>query len=157
MIIAIFDISKDLNDEDLEILDWAKQKNSIIVLNKSDLMKKNDKVEAQINNVGKRVIKISAKNGDGIEDLYDEIQNMFNLNQISDDNEVIITNERHKNQIDKAIKDIDFSIDSIKRKMPIDMTSIYIRQVLLDLGEITGKNVNDEIINNIFKNFCLGK
>lgn len=157
LIIAIFDISKDLNDEDLEILDWAKQKNSIIVLNKSDLMKKNDKVEAQINNVGKRVIKISAKNGDGIEDLYDEIQNMFNLNQISDDNEVIITNERHKNQIDKAIKDIDFSIDSIKRKMPIDMTSIYIRQVLLDLGEITGKNVNDEIINNIFKNFCLGK
>ena len=79
------------------------------------------------------------------------------MNKISADNNVIITNERHKNQINKAISDIDLAIDSIEKNMPIDMTSIYIRQTLIDLGEITGKNVTDDIINNIFKNFCLGK
>lgn len=157
LIIAIFDISRVLSDEDLDIIDMIKDKNAIIVLNKSDIMHNNLKVEEIVKNAGKTVIKISAKNGDGIDELYNEIERMFDLNEISSDNNVIITNERHKNQINKAISDIEFAIDSIKKSMPIDMTSIYIRQTLIDLGEITGKNVTDDIINNIFKNFCLGK
>ena len=157
LIIAIFDISRDLSDEDLEIIDIIKNKNAIIVLNKSDIMQNNLDVENVVKKAGKKVIKISAKNGDGIDDLYKEIEELFDLNKISADNNVIITNERHKNQINKAISDIDLAIDSIEKNMPIDMTSIYIRQTLIDLGEITGKNVTDDIINNIFKNFCLGK
>lgn len=157
LIIAIFDITSKLSKEDLEILDIIKDKNSIIVLNKIDLMKNNKEVENTLTKIGKPVIKLSAKNNEGIDKLYKEIEKLFNLNKISQDNEVIITNERHKNQIIKAINDIQLSIDSINNKMPIDMTSIYIRQTLIDLGEITGKNVTDEVIKNIFKNFCLGK
>lgn len=157
LIIAIFDITSKLSKEDLEILDIIKDKNSIIVLNKIDLMKNNKEVENTLTKIGKPVIKLSAKNNEGIDKLYKEIEKLFDLNKISQDNEVIITNERHKNQIIKAISDIQLSIDSINNKMPIDMTSIYIRQTLIDLGEITGKNVTDEVIKNIFKNFCLGK
>ena len=157
LIIAIFDITSKLSKEDLEILDIIKDKNSIIVLNKIDLMKNNKEVENTLTKIGKPVIKLSAKNNEGIDKLYKEIEKLFDLNKISQDNEVIITNERHKNQIIKAINDIQLSIDSINNKMPIDMTSIYIRQTLIDLGEITGKNVTDEVIKNIFKNFCLGK
>lgn len=157
LIIAIFDITSKLSKEDLEILDIIKDKNSIIVLNKIDLMNNNKEVENTLTKIGKPVIKLSAKNNEGIDKLYKEIEKLFDLNKISQDNEVIITNERHKNQIIKAINDIQLSIDSINNKMPIDMTSIYIRQTLIDLGEITGKNVTDEVIKNIFKNFCLGK
>lgn len=157
LIIAIFDITKKLSKEDLEILKIIEKKNAIIVLNKTDLIQENKDLEDKLNNVGKTIVKISAKNNNGIDKLFNEIEKLFDLNKISQDNEVIITNERHKNQINKAIKDIDLAIESIENKMPIDMTSIYIKQTLIDLGEITGKNVTDEIIKNIFKNFCLGK
>lgn len=157
LIIAIFDITKKLSKEDLEILKIIEKKNAIIVLNKTDLIQENKDLEEKLNNVGKTIVKISAKNNNGIDNLFNEIEKLFDLNKISQDNEVIITNERHKNQINKAIKDIDLAIESIENKMPIDMTSIYIKQTLIDLGEITGKNVTDEIIKNIFKNFCLGK
>ncbi len=157
LIIAIFDITKKLSKEDLEILKIIEKKNAIIVLNKTDLIQENKDLEEKLSNVGKTIVKISAKNNNGIDKLFNEIEKLFDLNKISQDNEVIITNERHKNQINKAIKDIDLSIESIENKMPIDMTSIYIKQTLIDLGEITGKNVTDEIIKNIFKNFCLGK
>ena len=157
LIIAIFDITKKLSKEDLEILKIIEKKNAIIVLNKTDLIQENKDLEEKLSNVGKTIVKISAKNNNGIDKLFNEIEKLFNLNKISQDNEVIITNERHKNQINKAIKDIDLAIESIENKMPIDMTSIYIKQTLIDLGEITGKNVTDEIIKNIFKNFCLGK
>ena len=157
LIIAIFDITKKLSKEDLEILKIIEKKNAIIVLNKTDLIQENKELEEKLSNVDKTIVKISAKNNNGIDKLFNEIEKLFNLNKISQDNEVIITNERHKNQINKAIKDIDLAIESIENKMPIDMTSIYIKQTLIDLGEITGKNVTDEIIKNIFKNFCLGK
>lgn len=157
LIIAIFDITKKLSKEDLEILKIIEKKNAIIVLNKTDLIQENKDLEDKLNNVDKTIVKISAKNNNGIDKLFNEIEKLFDLNKISQDNEVIITNERHKNQINKAIKDIDLAIESIENKMPIDMTSIYIKQTLIDLGEITGKNVTDEIIKNIFKNFCLGK
>lgn len=82
---------------------------------------------------------------------------MFNLDQISSNNETTITNERHKIQIVKANENIDKAIESIENNMPTDIAAIYIKQALIDLGEITGKNVSEDIINDIFKNFCLGK
>ena len=82
---------------------------------------------------------------------------MFKLNEISENNEIIITNERHKNQIQKAIDDVSQAIDSLEVETPVDISAIYIKQALEDLGEITGRNISEDIINEIFKNFCLGK
>ena len=156
LIIAIFDITENINEEDNEILNIIKNKNSIIVLNKIDIQENNNIMESKLQKLSKPIIKISAKNNEGVDILYDEIEKMFNLDKITNNNEILITNERHKNQISKAIKSIDEAINIIN-VMPTDIVSICIKSALEDLGEITGKNVSENIINEIFKNFCLGK
>ena len=82
---------------------------------------------------------------------------MFELNEISSNNEILITNERHKNQIIKAKQNILNAIETVKNNTPVDIISIYINQAMEDLGEITGVNVSENIINEIFAKFCLGK
>ena len=153
LIIAIFDGSKKIEKADNEILKLINDKNSIIILNKIDL----GNPIFEINKIDKPVIKISAKTGYGIENLYSEIVRMFEINEVEINNCEIITNVRHKNQIRKAVNNIDDAIDSIKNNMPIDIVSINIRDCLSDLGDITGENVTDDIINKIFSKFCLGK
>ena len=100
---------------------------------------------------------ILALKNEGIDQLYDKIEELFEFNELSADNEILITNERHKNQINKAIENVELGIQSLKDNVPVDISAIYIKQVLEDLGEITGKNVTEDIINEIFKKFCLGK
>ena len=157
LIIAIFDSSKELSEEDLEILNIAKDKKSIVLLNKIDLKSVLDENNEKINATGSKVIKISALNNKGIEELYDEIMNLFNLNQINLDNELIITNARHKNLISKAIKNISEVRKTINNKMPLDIVAIFIKNILENLGNITGEVVDENIINEIFAKFCLGK
>ena len=157
LIIAIFDCSKDLDDEDLEILNIIKDKKAIILLNKVDLGDLKLEKNEMIANSCENIIKISAKNGDGIEDLYEKISSMFRKNEISMNEGVIITNIRHKNQIDKAIKSVNEAIASNESGLPIDIVSIPIKQVLNDLSAITGEDVSEDIINEIFSKFCLGK
>lgn len=156
LIIAIFDVSKELEAEDYEILDIIKDKKAIVVLNKVDI-NTNENTENILNKLCKPIAKISALNGTGIDNLYKKIVEICGLESISSSNEIIITNERHKNQIKKAIENVNNAILAIKENTPVDISSIYIKQALEDLGEITGKNVNEDIINEIFKNFCLGK
>ena len=156
LIIGIFDSSRELEKEDFQILKLIENKKSIIVLNKIDL----DECyldETKFKNIDNSILKISAKTGYGIENLYNEIAKMFEINEIEINNCEIITNVRHRNQLRKAICSTDASIDSIKQNMPIDIISINIRDVLNCLGNITGENVTDDIINKIFSKFCLGK
>ena len=157
LIIAIFDLSRNFEDEDKEIMDIIKNKNAIIVLNKVDIKQNNKLLENELNKLCKPTIKISAMDKSGLDKLYDKIIEVFSLNELYNDNEILITNERHKNQIKKAKENINQAIISIKDNMPIDISSIHIKQALEDLGEITGKNVSEDIINEIFSKFCLGK
>ena len=157
LIIAIFDSSKELTEEDLEILQLIKNKKVIILLNKVDLNVVIDENDERLLNVSKNILKISALNRDGIEELYEKISEMFNLNEINLDNEVLITNIRHKNIISKAIENVKKADESLKLNMPIDIITIYIKEILEDLGEITGEFVTEDVINEIFAKFCLGK
>ena len=93
----------------------------------------------------------------GLEELYSTISEMFINNEIDLNDEIIITNVRHKNQIHKAIENINRAIEQINKNMTIDIVAICIREVLEDLGEIVGSNVSEDIINKIFSKFCLGK
>lgn len=157
LIIAIFDSSKELTAEDKEILDIIKNKKSIILLNKSDLnciLKENDE---RFTNISDNVLKISALEGNGLEELYELIAKMFSLNEINLDNDVIITNIRHKNLISKAIENVKEAKKTIEENMPVDIVAIFIKNILEDLGNITGEFVTDDIINEIFSKFCLGK
>ena len=157
LVIAIFDSSKELNEEDIEILKLIENKNVIILLNKSDLntvLNENDERFTRITN---RILKISALNKEGIEKLYKIISEMFNLNEINLDNEFLITNVRHKNIISKAIENVKKAEEALDIDMPTDIITIYIKEILEDLGEITGEVVTEDVINEIFSKFCLGK
>ena len=157
LIIAIFDASKELGKEDIEILDLIKNRKAIILLNKTDLQEKINENNEKIKETGAATIKISALRREGIDKLYDEITKMFDLNQINLDQEMVITNIRQKNLIDKAIESTKKAKETMKQKMPIDIIAIFIKDILEDLGKITGEIVTEDIINEIFSKFCLGK
>ncbi len=157
LIIAVFDLSRELDNEDRFILDLIKDKTSIIVLNKKDIKNENEKLESYIKGLSKPIIKISAQTEEGIEDLYSEIVKLFEVNQIDSSNEILITNERHKNQIRKAKENVEKAIESLEMGCPIDIITINIQEAMDDIGEILGTNVTEDIINEIFKRFCLGK
>lgn len=157
LIIAIFDSSKEFTEEDLQILDLIKNKKVIILLNKIDLNNIITEKDERLNCITKNIIKISALNKQGIEDIYEKIAEMFNLNDINLDNDILITNVRHKNIIIKASENVKKAKDALNLKMPIDIITIYIKEILEDLGEITGEVVTEDVINEIFSKFCLGK
>ena len=154
--IVIIDSSKNIEKEDEEILKSVDCNKSIVVLNKSDLGSVFDK-NIELLNSFKYVINISALKREGINELYDTISKMFNLNEINLDNEIVITNERHRNIIKKAITNVEKAEESLKNGMPIDIVAISIKDILSNLGEITGDVASEEIIDEIFARFCLGK
>lgn len=158
LIIAIFDSSKELTAEDREILELIKNKKSIILLNKIDLQtSKIDENQPCLKEVSDYIIKISALNQIGLEKLEQAILDMFQLNEINLDNEIVITNIRHKALIHQAIEDVKKAKDAIQKQIPLDMIAIFIKDILEDLGNITGDVVTEDIINEIFARFCLGK
>ncbi len=154
--IVIIDSSKNIEKEDEEILKSVDCNKSIVVLNKSDLGSVFNK-NIELLNSFKYVINISALKREGINELYDTISKMFNLNEINLDNEIVITNERHRNIIKKAIINVEKAEESLKNGMPIDIVAISIKDILSNLGEITGDVASEEIIDEIFARFCLGK
>ena len=156
LVILIIDGSKDLSKEDIEILNIVNPKKTIIILNKIDLEQKIDENTSEIVKFN-NIIKISALKKEGIDKLYEKINDLFNFNQINVDNDIVITNERHKIQIQKAIQNLNKAIKSLSINMPIDIVAIGLKDVLSNLGEITGEEASEEIINEIFARFCLGK
>ena len=157
LIIAIFDSSEELTKEDLEILELIKNKRVIILLNKSDLPSKINENDQRLKKISKATINISALNKTGIEELYDEITKLFDLNKINLDQEIVITNLRHKNLISKANENVKKAKQALNEKMPLDVIAIFIKDILEDLGCITGDMVTEDIIDEIFSKFCLGK
>ena len=155
IIIAIFDISRELNDEDQKIINLIKDKNAIIVLNKIDKQIKanTDEIEA----LNKPTIRISTVTKEGINTLYEEIKKMFNLENIASNGELIVSNTRHKSAIINARKNLEEALLAIDSNMPIDIISGNIREILVELGKITGETVTEDVINEIFSKFCLGK
>lgn len=155
IVIAIFDSNKKLTKEDRDILDLLKNKNAIILLNKIDLDKKIEIEE--IKKYDKPIVEISTKTREGLENLYDEISRMFKFNEIAIDGETIVSNERHKNIIINSRKNLDKARDTIKNNMPIDIISTYLKEIIEELGKITGETVTEDVISEIFSKFCLGK
>ena len=156
LIIGIFDISRDFNKEDLEIIEILKNKNSIIVLNKIDLEEERINIE-ELNKINKPIVKISTKTREGIEKLTEEIKNIIEINEISSDNEIVVTNTRHKELIIKAEKSLEKALETMENNMPIDVIVVFIKDILENLGKITGETVTEDVIKEIFSKFCLGK
>lgn len=157
LIIAIFDITKNLTEDDQELLEIIKDKECIILLNKIDVLSENFELEKCLKSINKNILKVSAMEDIGIQGLFDKIVEIYSFNNESLSNDVLISNERHKNLIQKARIEIDEAINAAENDMYIDIISIYITNAMNYLAEITGNNVTDDVINEIFKKFCLGK
>ncbi len=157
LIIAIFDATKELDNEDKKIIEEFEKKKAIIVLNKIDLISQADKIEKELEYLNKPIVKISALKREGIEKLNQTISELFKINDIQVDNETIVTNTRHKEMIRKAKEYNNEALQTLKAKMPLDVITVYIKEILEALGNITGENVSENIINEIFAKFCLGK
>ncbi len=156
VVVAVFDVTKKLEKEDFEILESIKNKKTIILLNKTDLNV--NKIDIQEIKKYKKdnILEMSVKEDD-IEKVYSKLEEMFNIGKIDAENGAIITNVRHKDAITKAKKELLQAIKTIKEKMPIDVTSIYLKETINEINQITGENVTEDIINDIFSKFCLGK
>lgn len=156
LVIAIFDGSKELTEEDVEILSLIKEKTAIIIINKIDLASPTNNTVEMLK-IGKPIIKISALKKEGIEELYKQIIEMFEMDKIKKDSSFLITNVRHRQLIEQARKNTEGAIKIMNDKMPIDIVAIKIKDILEELGKITGDNVSEDIIKDIFSKFCLGK
>ena len=148
VVIFITEAGRDLFSEEIKILNEikAQEKNVIMVYNKCDI---NKPLENQ------KGIYISAKKGEGIEELKNTIVDMF-ISKNIDSSSILITNQRHFEVIKKAIESIDITINNINKE-PIECTLVDLRKAYFYLGEITGNSANEDIIDNIFNKFCLGK
>ena len=104
-----------------------------------------------------KTIEISTKTLVGIEELEETIEEMFNISELNIENEIVITNVRHKNLIHKVAEEIKNAIVSIENGLPIDMLSIDLQEALQNLGEITGESISEEVVKGIFAKFCVGK
>lgn len=156
-IIAIFDSSQELTLEDVQILNLIKGKTAIVVLNKMDLEAQIDENMPEIMHACPHIIKMSTLQQEGLNDLYKTISEMFSVEEINVDNDIIITNLRHKNLISKALESCYKAKEAMENNMPLDIMAIFLREILENLGNITGEIVTDDIIDEIFSKFCLGK
>ena len=155
--IAVFDDSRALDEEDEKILDLIKEKKAIILINKTDLKKGYVQSDERITSLHKTVIPFSVLKEEGINELYNAILELFNMNDIDLENTDIVTSSRQKNYILRAHDALNKAKESVENNMTIDITAICLKEILEELSSITGENVSEDIINEIFKKFCLGK
>ena len=156
LILYVVDSSRPLDENDEEIISMLDSRKAIVLYNKTDLESKVD-MEALKERVNRPVISVSAKEETGIRELEKEIKNMFFSGEISFNDEVYITNARHKEALMEAADSLDLVKNSIEMDMPEDFFSIDLMNAYESLGRIIGEAVGEDLVNEIFSKFCMGK
>ena len=157
LIIFVLDASEPLSDEDYEIIELIKDKHCVILINKTDLISKIEEDYINKNLNDKIIIKTSIQNDIGIEKLEEEIKNMVYGNSLKTSNEEFISNTRHINLLKDALKNVKDALNATKNGMPYDFIEVDIKNAIILLGNITGESVEEDLLDTIFSNFCLGK
>ena len=150
LIIMILNNNEQITSEELELLAKIKKKNHIIVINKTDL-------ENRLNLYVDNAIKISIKDNTGIDNIKNRITEIFNLDEISTTDMSYLSNARSISLLKQSLKKIDECITNITKDAPIDIIELDLKECWNILGEIIGKTYTDELIDQIFSRFCLGK
>ena len=158
-IIYVVDTSTALDENDEKIIDAIREKKAIILLNKSDLIQVTgeDEIKEKLSGSDHKMIAISAKENLGIDVLEETITEMFFHGTISFNDEVYITNIRHKNALIQAVESLKLVKQSVENGMPEDFYSIDLMNAYEELGIIIGEAVEDDLVNEIFSKFCMGK
>ncbi len=155
LVIMVFDSSKELEEEDIKIINYIKNKKVIYINNKSDL---ENKLELKnYDYIKQNIINISVLKSIGLQEIINKITDMFFKGSINLDNDLIINNLRHKNLLIKAKNSLEEVLKSIEDGFSIDFIEIDLKNALESLGLIVGKAVSDDLIDKIFEEFCIGK
>lgn len=156
LIIYVVDGSRELDENDLQIMEMIRERKAVVLLNKSDLepVVSLDEIAEKS---GHRVISISAKEETGIDQLEEEIKSLFYEGEIDFNDQVLITNVRHAEALREAYDSIRMVENSIENGMPEDFFSIDLMNAYEKLGLIVGEAVEDDLVNEIFSKFCMGK
>ena len=151
LVLLVLNNNEKITDYDKELLEKIQNKNHIIIINKIDLEKKLENVE------DKNIVKISALNNKGIEDLKNKIIEMYDLEEIESKDATYLTNARGLSLLKQSLEIIKDINQGINKQEPIDMIEIDLKRIWELLGEITGDTYQEELINQLFSQFCLGK
>ena len=153
LVLLVLDSSRELDDEDKEIIDYVGDKKCVVILNKIDLESKID--ENIISNFD-NIIKISAKEEIGLGDLKNTIKDLFFSGKF-DTESLIISNSRHKQALFRALENAEMALSKVRMNEYLDLISIFVTSALRALNEITGDELEEDLVNKIFGDFCVGK
>lgn len=159
LVIAIYDRSEPLKDEDWEVFNKIKNKHAIIVLNKCDLPSAIDEsiLISRLNSQNSPLLSISATRGDGLEELKDKIIESCLKDWKEEREGIVISNLRHKIALESATTSLDRAMYALREDQPLEILALELRDALDKLGEIVGAVTTEDILNKIFKEFCIGK
>ena len=156
LVLYVADSSSALDESDFEIMDYLKEKKTIIILNKSDLHKVTGEEDIKAH-LQKDVITFSAKEETVLDELYEKLESLFFEGKLNFNDEIYITNMRHKNSLAKASESLNMVFGSIEMCMPEDFFSIDLTDAYEHLGYILGESMGEDLVNKIFSEFCMGK
>ena len=160
LVIIVLDAQTGITDEDIEVMKSSLSKKTIVMINKTDVADDRmvEDMKEQIRTYGDiPVVVASMVDGTGMDDLADKIEVLAAGGEISANNEVLLTNARHRQLIEDAILDLDSAESAYIGGMPLDLVTIDIRDAAEALGQITGESVSEDVVNEIFSRFCVGK
>lgn len=154
LVLAVFDYGRKLDEDDKKLIESVKEAPVIAVINKTDLEKELD--TDYIENNLERVIKISAKNGEGFEKLKEEIERIAGTENFNP-SEGILANERQRNAVLNAEKALNEAKEALNTGMTFDAVTVSIEEAIENILELTGERVSEVVVDNVFHNFCVGK
>ena len=157
LVIFILDSSRNLEHEDMEIMKLINPDKTVILLNKIDLNQILKKDDILLKNPGFTIIETYMKNQMGISEIENKIVDLVYGGKVSQNNNLMVTNVRHKDILEKSRKSLDDAINMVKMQEALEFIEIDVNSAYESLGEIIGETVQDDIINEVFARFCLGK
>lgn len=157
LVLVVLDSSRELEEDDLEILDAINPKKTLVLINKIDLESRLDMDKVKEYIAEENIIHISAMENKGLESIHDKIEAMVYEGRVSNKGDVMITNTRHKDAIYKAMNSINDAIKGLEDHMSYDFIGVDLKDAWDSLGFINGDTVTEDLLDTIFKNFCIGK
>jgi len=157
LILFMIDASTGLTVEDLEILPYTAEKNSIVIINKTDLTNDMDTSVVEKHISRSNILEMSLLHGQGLAELEQRIENMVYAGLASGSEDVMVTNVRHKNALERAACSLKEVLGALEANLPTDCMAIDLKAAWESLGEITGETVSEDLVDQIFSQFCIGK
>ena len=156
-IIFIMDGSEEISSEDEEIIEYLKERKCLVLINKKDLEQKIDSVQIRNMLPNSQIIKTSLINGDGIEEIENAVEELVYGGEITQSESMMVNNVRHINLLTESRNSLEDALQMAANREALDFIEIDVKNAYELTGEIIGESVNDDIINEVFARFCLGK